>query len=48
MGFNRPPERIFIVHGEPDASRALAEKIRGQFHWNVTVPEYGQRFDLNF
>ncbi len=48
MGFNRPPERIFIVHGEAEASRSLAEKIRSQFHWNVTVPEYGQRFDLNF
>lgn len=48
MGFNRPPEHIFIVHGEPDASQALAEKIRNQFHWKVTVPEYGQRFDLDF
>lgn len=48
MGFNRPPEHVFIVHGEPDASRALAEKIRNQFHWKVTIPEYGQRFDLDF
>ncbi|NOZ12442.1 MAG: MBL fold metallo-hydrolase [Acidobacteria bacterium] len=48
MGFNRPPERVFIVHGEPEASRSLAEKIRKQFHWKVTIPEFGQRFDLNF
>ncbi len=48
MGFNRPPEHVFIVHGEPEASRSLAEKIRKQFYWKVTVPEFGQRFDLNF
>lgn len=48
MGFNRPPEHVFIVHGEPEASQAMAEKIRNQFHWKVTVPKYGQRFDLDF
>jgi len=28
MGFNRPPLKTFIVHGEPDASTALAERSR--------------------
>jgi metallo-beta-lactamase family protein len=47
MGFNRPPEKTFIVHGESDASESLAEKIRLQFGWDVVVPGYRQTFDLN-
>ncbi|MCK6619074.1 MAG: MBL fold metallo-hydrolase [Calditrichaceae bacterium] len=46
MGFNKAPENIFLVHGEPEASQALAEKIRQQFGWKVTIPEHGQGFEL--
>ena len=38
MGFNKAPERIFLVHGEPEASSAMADHIRKQFKWDVTVP----------
>jgi len=48
MGFNRPPEAVFIVHGEPEASAALADRIRDVYGWHVEVPVYGQRFDLDF
>ncbi|HSH09898.1 MAG TPA: MBL fold metallo-hydrolase, partial [Oceanipulchritudo sp.] len=37
MGFNKAPERVFLVHGEPEASQAMAEHIRQQFKWDVTV-----------
>jgi metallo-beta-lactamase family protein len=47
MGFNRQPEKTFIVHGEPDASLALAERIRQKFNWDVAVPQYGQSFELD-
>lgn len=47
MGFNQPPEKIFLVHGEPEASLAMAEKIRKQFNWNVVIPNLGDSFDLN-
>ncbi len=47
MGFNRAPERTFIVHGEPQASQALAERIREQFGWEVTIPEFGEQFELD-
>ena len=47
MGFNRPPEKTFIVHGEPDSSAALARRIREKFGWEVVVPELGQSFDLD-
>lgn len=48
MGFNRPPLKTFIVHGEPESSNALAEKIRRQFGWEVEVPVQGDRFELDF
>ena len=47
MGFNRPPKKTFIVHGEPDASKALAEKIKSKFGWDTVIPEFKQSFDLN-
>jgi metallo-beta-lactamase family protein len=47
MGFNRPPKQTFIVHGEPDASRAMGEKIQKQLNWPVTIPKHGQSFELN-
>lgn len=47
MGFNRPPEKTFIVHGEPQASASLAEKIRLQFGWDVTVPAFSETCTLD-
>jgi metallo-beta-lactamase family protein len=48
MGFNRPPQKTFIVHGEPEASAALAEWIHARFGWEVVVPEYGDSFELEW
>jgi len=42
MGFNRPPRKVFLVHGEPDASEALANRIRQQLHWDVVIPRLGE------
>jgi metallo-beta-lactamase family protein len=47
IGFNRPPLKTFIVHGEPDASAALAEKIREKLRWDVVIPEFEEAFDLD-
>jgi metallo-beta-lactamase family protein len=47
MGFNKAPQKTFVVHGEPEASAALAERIRQQFGWDVVVPEYGESFELD-
>lgn len=46
MAFNRPPERIFLVHGEPEAASALHEHIEDQFAWKSVVPREGQSFSL--
>ncbi len=47
MGFNRPPEKTFIVHGEPEARESMAEKIRRQFGWEVIVPALGDEAELD-
>jgi len=45
MGFNRPPHKTFIVHGEPASSQAMAEKIRGLLGWEVCIPSYCESFE---
>ncbi len=42
-----PPQRTFLVHGEPDAMQSLASTLRQQFRWNVALPDYQQSSDLN-
>ncbi len=45
--FQKPPRHLFITHGEQQASLALAEQVRQQLGWNVTVPEYRQTVTVN-
>jgi len=46
MGFNRPPLKTFIVHGEPDASRSLQEKIKDKLGWEAVIPRFRESFTL--
>lgn len=39
-GFQRPPARTFITHGEPAAADALRMRIEEQLRWRCDVPEY--------
>src|SRR5690606_10615097 len=45
-GFQRPPRRVFIVHGEPEASEALRERIIRGLGWDATVPLQDQVLEL--
>jgi len=36
----QPPRRVFVTHGEPEASRTFAAALRKK-EWDVYVPEYG-------
>ncbi|NMG63516.1 MBL fold metallo-hydrolase [Azoarcus indigens] len=45
-GFQRPPKRVFIVHGEAEASEALRERILRELGWAATVPLQDQVFEL--
>ncbi|MHC4350690.1 MAG: MBL fold metallo-hydrolase RNA specificity domain-containing protein [Planctomycetota bacterium] len=44
--FTSPPRRLFLTHGEPQASDALADLVRAQLGWDVQVPEYGASVEL--
>ncbi len=44
--FKEFPGQIFLNHGEPNASRALAEAIRSEFDCVVLIPKAGERFTL--
>lgn len=45
-GFEAPPRATWLVHGEPPASKALAESIRARLGWNVAVAEDLQAVSL--
>ena len=40
------PRRVFVTHGEPDASEALRLRIERELHWDAHVPEYRETVDL--
>jgi metallo-beta-lactamase family protein len=39
----KPPETVYLVHGEVGASDSLADRIRKELGWTVAVPRYGER-----
>ena len=45
-GFETAPRRVYVVHGEPEAARSLAEAIRTRFGWTVAVAEDGATVPL--
>ncbi len=42
-----PPETVYVVHGEPDASTRLAELIEGRRDIQAVVPHHGERVRLD-
>lgn len=44
--FSKKASHTYIVHGEEDASFALADGMRSQGYGNVNVPELGQRYEI--
>jgi metallo-beta-lactamase family protein len=45
-GFTRPPRTTYLVHGEPEAARALEQAIAARYGWTVRVAQDGQRVDI--
>lgn len=43
--FQNPPQRVFVVHGEPESSSTLAAKI-SELGFNTTVPAWKQTVEL--
>ena len=47
MGFNRPPLKTFVVHGEPEAASAMADHIQKIFGWDVVIPSFKEKFTID-
>ena len=45
--FITKPKHIFLVHGEPDGQKILKEKIIETTDLPVTIPDYGEKYDLD-
>jgi metallo-beta-lactamase family protein len=43
----QPPRHLFLVHGEEQGALNLAETIRAERGWEVTVPRYLDKMTLN-
>jgi metallo-beta-lactamase family protein len=41
-GFRTPPRRTFLVHGEPVAMQALADRITADLGWTAQMPGLGE------
>ncbi|WP_084965951.1 MBL fold metallo-hydrolase RNA specificity domain-containing protein [Thermoactinospora rubra] len=39
----RPPEVVYVVHGEPDASESLRDRIQRELGWLAVVPRQDER-----
>jgi metallo-beta-lactamase family protein len=46
LGSMPAPRRVFLVHGEPPAAKALAAHFRAALGWDATIPAIGDSFDL--
>ena len=42
----KPPRKVFVTHGEPDAADALRVRIEHELGWPAHFPEYLERVDL--
>jgi metallo-beta-lactamase family protein len=45
-GFQAPPRKTFVVHGEPSGSEALRVRIGRDLGWDACVPLQGQPHEL--
>ena len=45
--FITKPKHIFLVHGEPESQDILQAKIEEERKIGVTVPEFGETYELN-
>ncbi len=39
-------KKVFLVHGEPEAQKVLADAIKGEYGLNVEIPARGQSYEL--
>jgi metallo-beta-lactamase family protein len=42
----RRPERLCLVHGEPQAMAALQMRVKEQLGWDAAMPAHGERIEI--
>jgi metallo-beta-lactamase family protein len=42
----RAPRQVFVVHGEPEATRQFSELLRDKTGWDISVPKYEEEVIL--
>ena len=42
----KKPKHVFLVHGEEDSQEVLKQKIEEDVNLNVTIPDYGEVYEL--
>ncbi len=45
-GFNAPPKKVFVVHGEPQPADTLRRRLEHELGWDAVVPRMNQLFEL--
>jgi metallo-beta-lactamase family protein len=45
-GLPSAPRQTFVVHGEPGPAVVMRDHIIQRFGWKVTVPQYGEKFQI--
>lgn len=45
-GLKHAPKTVFLTHGEPEGSTALAGHIKDRFGWNIVIPTLGETIAL--
>ena len=43
----RPPQRVFVIHGEPSAARHFSLSVRDRTGYDTVVPEYQYKVQLD-
>jgi metallo-beta-lactamase family protein len=46
-GLIRPPQHVFVTHGEPEAATAFSNLLREGKGWNTSVPDYREEVVLD-
>jgi metallo-beta-lactamase family protein len=46
-GLSAAPRRTFVVHGEPGPAVAMRDHIVQRFGWEVVIPQYGEKFQID-
>ncbi|MHC5076611.1 MAG: MBL fold metallo-hydrolase RNA specificity domain-containing protein [Planctomycetota bacterium] len=47
QGLEKPPRKVFVVHGESESAKSFGDFVRTQTDWDVMVPAYQDEVTLS-